>query len=85
MAAQRKIAIKTPLAEDQLLIRAAVLTQHLGRPFEVEVELPSHDESLDFNKIMGREMRVCVALDDGGARHLHEFVARFSLSGAERH
>ena len=78
MAAQRKITIKTPLDAEKLLIRAATVTEHLGRPFEMEVELLSPDESVDFNKVMGREVRVSVALDDGGARHFHGFVSHFS-------
>jgi type VI secretion system secreted protein VgrG len=78
MAAQRKITVKTPLDADQLLIRAASVTEHLGQPFEIELDLLSPSESIDFSKVMGREMRVSVGLDDGGARHFHGFVSHFS-------
>lgn len=78
MTVQRKITVKTPLDAEKLLIRAATVTEHLGRPFEMQVDLLSPDESIDFSKIMGREVRVSVSLDDGGARHFHGVVSHFS-------
>ena len=78
MAAQRKITVKTPLEADQLLIRSATVTEHLGQPFEMEIDLLSPDEGIDFSKVMGREVIVSIGLDDGGARHFHGFVAHFS-------
>ncbi len=81
MAAQRKIAIKTPLAQDKLLIRAATVTEHLGQPFEIEIDLLSPDESVDFDKLLGKGATVSVQLDSGEKRHFHAIIAGFSQLG----
>ena len=80
MAAQRKFSIKTPLPEDKLLIRAATVTERLGQPFEVEIDLLSPDESVDFDSLLGKEITVSIELDSG-TRHFHAFVAGFAQLG----
>ena len=78
--AQRRISIETPLKE-RLLIRAATVTEHLGQPFQIEIDLLSPDERIDFDLVLGKEVRLDVVLGDGGTRHFHAFVAHFSQSG----
>lgn len=80
MAATRKITVKTPLAADKLFIKAATVTEQLGQPFEIEMDLLSPDESLDFDKLLGHEVTLTVGLDDG-ARHFHAFIVQFSQLG----
>jgi uncharacterized protein involved in type VI secretion and phage assembly len=48
MASHRKISIATPLAEEQLLVRSATMTERLGEPFEKDVDLLSPNENIDF-------------------------------------
>ncbi|HEY4366066.1 MAG TPA: type VI secretion system tip protein TssI/VgrG [Steroidobacteraceae bacterium] len=81
MAAQRKITLKSPLPSDQLLIRSASVVERLGRPFEIELELLSPDENLDFNELLGHEIAINVALDGDDTRHFHAFVVNFSQHG----
>jgi type VI secretion system secreted protein VgrG len=81
MAAKRKITLKSPLKPDQLLIRSATVTEALGRPFEIELDLLSPDENLDFNKLLGHEITVNIALDGDGVRHFHAFVVHFAQLG----
>jgi len=80
MAAQRKISIKTPLAADQLLIRSATITERLGQPFEIEADLLSPDESVDFDSLLGKDVRLSIELDSG-TRHFHAFIAGFAQLG----
>ncbi|HMN43948.1 MAG TPA: type VI secretion system tip protein TssI/VgrG [Povalibacter sp.] len=77
----RKITLKSPLAADQLLIRAASVTEQLGRLFEIDLDLLSPDESLDFDKLLGKEITLSVLLDDGSQRHFHAYIAEFGQTG----
>lgn len=77
MAAQRKIVVKSPLGSDAM-IRKATVTEQLGQPFEIDLEMLSPSENLDFNKILGQDLTLSVGLDDGSSRHFHGYIARFS-------
>jgi type VI secretion system secreted protein VgrG len=80
MADTRKITVKTPL-EDKLLLRSAVVTEHLGQPFEIDVDLLSSDENIDLDDLLGKELTLSVALDDGSSRYFHAFIASFEQHG----
>jgi type VI secretion system secreted protein VgrG len=80
MAAQRKFSVKTSLPQDKLLIRTATVTERLGQPFEIEIDLLSPDESVDFDSLLGKEITVGIELDSG-TRHFHAFIAGFHSSG----
>ncbi len=77
----RKITLKSPLAADKLLIRSATVTEQLGHLFEIDLELLSPDENLDFDKLLGPEITLGVGLDDGSSRSFHAFVAEFAQVG----
>ncbi|MGH8176796.1 MAG: type VI secretion system Vgr family protein [Steroidobacter sp.] len=81
MSATRKITFKSPVDSDKLLIRAATINEQLGRPFDIEIDLLSPDESLNFDAMLGQEVRVSVGLDDGGARAFHAFIVEFAQIG----
>jgi type VI secretion system secreted protein VgrG len=81
MAAQRKIVLKSPLGADVLLVRAASVTEQLGRPFEIAMDLLSLNEGLDFDGILGKEITLSIDLDSGKPRYFHAFVAHFSQTG----
>jgi type VI secretion system secreted protein VgrG len=81
MATPRKITLKSPVDSDQLLIRSARITEQLGQLFEIQIDLLSPDESIDFNKLLGKEARIAVALDDGGSRYFHGHIVEFSQLG----
>jgi len=80
MADTRKITVKTPL-EDKLLLRSAVVTEHLGEPFEIDVDLLSSDENIDLDDLLGKELTLSVALDDGSSRYFHSLIANFEQHG----
>ena len=77
----RKITFKSPLAADQLLIRAASVTEQLGQLFDIDLELLSPDESLDFDDLLGSEITLSVQLDSGEPRHFHAYIAEFAQVG----
>jgi type VI secretion system secreted protein VgrG len=80
MAEQRKFSVKTPLPKDKLLIRAATVTERLGQPFEIDIDLLSPDESVDFDSLLGKDLTVSIDLDSG-TRHFHAFIAGFTQLG----
>lgn len=80
MADTRKITVKTPL-EDKLLLRSAVVVEHLGQPFEIDVDLLSSDENVNLDELLGKELTLSVTLDDGSARHFHSLIANFEQHG----
>src|SRR5262245_57731965 len=80
MASARKIALKTPLAADKLLIRAATVNEQLGQPFDIVLGLLSPDESLDFDTLPAKDICLSVALDNG-ERTFHAFIAHFAQFG----
>jgi type VI secretion system secreted protein VgrG len=81
MSPTRKITLHSPIAPEKLLIRRALIAEQLGQPFSIEMELISPDEALDFDAILGREMRIEVALDDGGTRYFHAYFVEFAQTG----
>src|SRR4051812_42781936 len=80
MANPRKITVETPL-EDKLLLRSAVVTEHLGQLFNIDVDLLSADENIDLDSLLGKELILSVALDDGSSRYFHSFIATFEQHG----
>lgn len=85
MAAQRKIIIRTALGsgtgEGALLVRSATVTERLGRLYEMDLELLSTDEAIDFDKVLGHDMTLTVSLEDGSPRHFHGYVNHLSQGG----
>ena len=81
MATPRKITLKSPVDSDQLLIRSARITEQLGQLFDIQIDLVSPDEAIDFNKLLGKEAHIAVALDDGGSRYFHGHIVEFAQLG----
>jgi hypothetical protein len=80
--AQRKISIKTPLDPEKLLIRSATITEQLAQPFEINVELLSPDEHIDFDTVLGQELQIALALHGDGERHFHSYIKNFDRRAA---
>jgi type VI secretion system secreted protein VgrG len=81
MTATRIISVKTPLPPDKLLLRSAVVTEELGQPFEMQIDLLGTDEGVDFDALLGRDICLSVKLHDGNVRNFHGFIAGFSQCG----
>ncbi len=78
----RILQVLSPLGGDVLLAERFAGTEELGRMFEYELALRSEDEKIDLGDIIGRDMTVKLALDDGSHRFFHGIVSRFRFAGA---
>jgi type VI secretion system secreted protein VgrG len=54
----RSIAISTPLDEDVLLLKSVKMTEQLGRPFVMKVQLLSEDPNINFDKLIGEAVTI---------------------------
>src|SRR5262245_36387489 len=76
----RLLAIATPLG-DKPLLKAISITEELGRLFQAEAELLSEDPAVDFDKMVGGNVTVRLALQNGKTRYFNGFISRFSQAG----
>jgi type VI secretion system secreted protein VgrG len=81
MPRARRITIQSPLDPANLLVRSAVVTEHLGQLYEMEVELLSPDEKLPLNDLLGKGFTLLLSLPDDSVRYFHGLVSEFSQSG----
>jgi type VI secretion system secreted protein VgrG len=80
----RQIAIKTPLGDDKLLLRAFHGKEAISQMFSFELELLSEDDSISFDDMVGQRVDIRIALADGTPRFWNGFVSRFSQSGRDQ-
>lgn len=77
----RPVEVVSPLGPEVLRCGAVTVTEELGRPFEVELDLLSPSGSLTFDDLLGQPAAVSIALPGGARRFFHGLVARFALTG----
>src|SRR4051812_44953754 len=79
MLTDRQIKMHLPPAmeKEALLFHRLTGSEGLSRLFEYEVELLSHQDDLDIDKILGHEMSVGLELSTGVERYFHGYVASF--------
>ena len=73
----REIAVGSPLGEDALLLRGVSITEALGRPFQIELDLLSEDAEIAFDRIVGQNVTVRIMTSGGEPRYFNGFVSRF--------
>lgn len=81
MASGRRVLVHSPLGPDQLLIRSARVSEHLGQLSQVELELLSPDDSLVMEDVLGHGLALEISLPGEAIRYFHGLVAEFSQSG----
>jgi type VI secretion system secreted protein VgrG len=74
----RHVAIGTPLGDDALLLIRMAGTEHLGRPFEFQLDLASEDSQIQFSDIVGQNVTVRLERSEGSTRYFNGFVSRFT-------
>ena len=79
--ANRFVGIKTPLAEDVLLVRSLSITEELGEPFEIVAELLSENHEVAFDDLMGKPVAIRMELGNGKTRYFHGIISEFCQSG----
>ncbi|MGE3109125.1 MAG: type VI secretion system Vgr family protein, partial [Phycisphaerales bacterium] len=76
----RSIAVGSPLGDNKLFLKAFTATEHLGRPFRIELELLSEDGGIVPTDILGQNMTVRVDSAAGHTRFFNGQVARWHQS-----
>ncbi len=80
--ANRFAAIKSSLPGDALLLRSCEISEQLGRPFRLEMELVSEDRELEFAQLLGQDITLELRDAAGAAvRYFNGIVSRFTQSG----
>ena len=80
----RLIAIETPLGKDELILTAFRGTEGMSRLFSFDLVALSHNQGIAFEKIVGKNVTVSVALADNTKRYFNGIVSRFTQTGAGR-
>jgi len=81
---QRFLAIGTALQDDTLLLENLSLTEQLGRPFKLDVELKSSNPAIKFDEVIGTNATVRVELHDKKTRYLNGYISRFAQIEQQR-
>ena len=74
----RLAQVTSPLGPDVLVLKSLGGGEELGRLYDYQLQLTSHDAAIDLNQLLGKPMGVSVLLDDGSQRYFHGIVARCS-------
>jgi type VI secretion system secreted protein VgrG len=77
----REATVKTALGSDVLLFKRMQCSEALGRLSEFRIELASERADIKIADILGTGMTVSLDLPQGGKRHFHGIVTRFSYQG----
>lgn len=81
--ANRHFRIATPLGDDVVVLRNALLVEELGWPFELTVDLLSDDHQIAFNDILGQNVTVSILLpqvegeEEETVRYINGYVRTF--------
>src|SRR5687767_12154274 len=79
----RQLELMTPLGEDILRPQALHVQEAMSTLFQINLQLFSEERWIDPEKIVGQNVSIRLALDDGGERYFNGFVSRFSQGGSD--
>src|SRR6267142_2256105 len=78
----RQVAIFTPLGEDVILFRRATIIEHLGRMFQMEVDVFTEEKAINFADIVGQNVTIRLEHErDGSPRYFNGYVTRILYTG----
>ncbi|HME68913.1 MAG TPA: type VI secretion system tip protein TssI/VgrG [Myxococcota bacterium] len=80
----RVCTITSPLGSDTLLLRHLAGQESISRLFRFDLDLVSEQDAIDFKAIIGKNLSVKLALEDGKFRHFHGVVSRFAQGTRDR-
>lgn len=78
---RRIFSIQTSLPGDTLLAQSATIKEHLGKPFQIDLDLLSPEVSIDFDAMLGSEVTLTLNTRLDTPRYFHGLVAGFSQVG----
>ena len=74
----RELSILTPLAEDELVLFKATITEELSKPFLIKAELLSENDNISFNELMGQNVTISVDTPSEDNRYFNGIVTQFN-------
>ena len=77
----RQLSITSPLGEDVLLLKSVNVTEELGRPFSIQLELLSTTDDISADDILGQSVTVHLVAG-GGTRYFNGIVSTFTYMGS---
>jgi type VI secretion system secreted protein VgrG len=78
---QRLIRVKSSLGENKFLLWDMEMTESLGHPFVIDLELGSEDHDLAHKDILGDHLTVELDVSEGERRYFDGIVAKFAYTG----
>ena len=84
MDAPRFLRITSPLGEGALIATRLTVTERLGMPYSIEVDVLGSNPNLKPRDLLTKEITVTVAYDGDNetvTRHFHGLVAEFQRTG----
>jgi type VI secretion system secreted protein VgrG len=78
----RLIAIDTPLGKDALLLQELSGREGISRLFDLNLDLLSQKENIEFSSIVGQRVTITISLAENKKRYINGFVSRFAQSGS---
>ncbi len=82
--ANRRIELKTPLGPDVLMVRRASVREQLNRLFQVDLDLISKRNDINFDEIVGKSVTLRLDLPQQKQRFFNGRVNRFVQTKSER-
>src|SRR5436190_1136179 len=74
----RLLAISTELKNEELLVRKFSMTEQLGRPFQIQVDLRCAKRDIKFEDVVGTAAKIRLTLPNENTRYFSGFVSRFA-------
>lgn len=81
--ARRLLSFATPLGEDVLLLRVLQGQEGISTLFRFDLELLAEDDAIPFDKLVGQNVTIRLALAEDHERYINGFVSRFSQSRSD--
>jgi len=81
----RSVAVSTPLAEDELVLRRMSGHEGMSQLFEYKLEMFSDDLEIKHEDLLGGNATVRVALAEDETRYFNGYISSFSLVEQEGH
>jgi type VI secretion system secreted protein VgrG len=78
------VTLKTPLGENTLLLSDMTMTEEVSRLFNIDLELISEQEDINFEDLLGQNVTITLDLADDKKRYFNGHITHFSQSGNTR-
>ncbi|MCP4696327.1 MAG: type VI secretion system tip protein VgrG [Gammaproteobacteria bacterium] len=77
------VSVTTPFGKDKLLFKSLQGEELISGLFHLDIEMLSETNTLDFSKIMGKNICVTMKFPDSSKRYFNGIVSRFVQAGGD--